>query len=79
MKLPDNGLNGALDEVKQLKETLNTTRHYFIDEAGDSILFSAKGRVLIGTEGCSRFFMVGLLEVPNPMELQRIFDDLRRD
>ena len=75
--MPDNGLNGALDEVKQLKETLNTTRHYFIDEAGDSTLFSAKGRVLIGTEGCSRFFMVGLLEAPNPTELQRIFDDLR--
>ena len=77
MKQPDNALNGALDEVEQLKEMLNTTRHYFIDEAGDSTLFSAKGRVLIGTEGCSRFFMVGLLAVPNPMELQRIFDELR--
>ena len=60
-----------------MKETHSSVRHYFIDEAGDSTLFSAKGKVLIGTEGCSRFFILGLLDVPNPMELQRSFDDLR--
>ena len=60
-----------------MKKTHTTTRHYLIDEAGDSTLFSAKGKVLIGTEGCSRFFILGLLDVPNPTGLQRIFDDLR--
>ena len=60
-----------------MKETHTKIRHYFIDEAGDSTLFSGKGKVLIGTEGCSRFFILGLLDVPNPMELQRIFGDLR--
>ena len=60
-----------------MKETHTEIRHYFIDEAGDSTLFSGKGKVLIGTEGCSRFFILGLLDVPNPMELQRIFGDLR--
>ena len=76
-KLPDKTLNRTFPGVKQLKGTHATIRHYFIDEAGDSTLFSAKGKVLIGTEGCSRFFMLGLLDVPNPMELQRSFDDLR--
>ena len=60
-----------------LEETHTTMRHYFTDEAGDSTLFSAKGKVLIGTEGCSRFFILGLLDVPCPMDLQRIFGDLR--
>ena len=60
-----------------MKETHTKIRHYFIDEAGDSTLFSGKGKVLIGTEGCSRFFILGLLDVPNPMELQCAFDGLR--
>lgn len=52
-------------------------RHYFIDEGGDSILFARKGKVNIETSGCSRFFLLGLLDVPNPGSLQLTFDDLR--
>ena len=62
---------------KQSEKTQTPIRHYFIDEGGDSTLFSRKGKVLIGTEGCSRFFMLGLLDVPDPVTLQRTFDDLR--
>ena len=54
------------------------TRHYFIDEGGDSTLFSRDGRVLIGSNGCSRFFVLGLLDVPDPMVLQCSLDDLRK-
>ena len=62
---------------KQSQKTQDSIRHYFIDEGGDSTLFSGTGKVLIGTEGCSRFFMLGLLEVSDPATLQRTFDDLR--
>lgn len=58
-----------------ITDTVN--RHYFIDEGGDGTLFSRTGRVLIDTEGCSRFFILGLLHVSNPTELQRNFDELR--
>gem|GEM_PF-3620971 len=27
-------------------------RHAFVDEAGDPVLFNAKGRVIVGEEGC---------------------------
>lgn len=53
-------------------------RHYFIDEGGDSTLFSRGGRVLIGSKGCSRFFVPGLLDVPDPMALQCSLEDLRK-
>ena len=53
-------------------------RHYFIDEGGDSTLFSRGGRVLIGSKGCSRFFVLGLLDVPDPMALQYSLEDLRK-
>ena len=58
-------------------KTKPSTRNYFVDECGDSTLFSRKGKVLIGTEGCSRFFMLGLLDVPDPATLQHALDDLR--
>lgn len=52
---------------------------YFVDEAGDGTLFNARGQVLIGTEGCSNFFIVGLLDVPDPEPLQRELAELRNE
>lgn len=52
-------------------------RHYFVDEGGDSVLFSRKGKAIVGTEGCSRFFILGLLNVLNPKMLKDSFDELR--
>jgi hypothetical protein len=52
-------------------------RSYFVDEAGDTVLFDAKGRVILGTEGCSRFFILGLADIPDPDALGRDSDQLR--
>ena len=54
-----------------------TVSNYFVDEAGNGELFDKKGRVIIGTEGCSRFFMMGLLDVPNPGKLTQDIEKLR--
>ena len=54
----------------------SSTRHYFVDEAGDSTLFDSKGRVLIGSEGCSRFFILGLVDIP--LHLVQDIDDTRQ-
>ena len=45
--------------------------HYFMDEAGDATLFNAKGQDIIGKAGCSRFSMLGLLDVKDPEALTR--------
>jgi hypothetical protein len=55
-----------------------STRHYYVDEAGDATLFDRKGRIIIGSEGCSRFFILGLLDVPNHKALALDLDDLRK-
>lgn len=44
-------------------------KHYFVDEAGDPTLFGARGKVLVGSEGCSRFFMLGLADAQDPPAL----------
>ncbi|MCY3548860.1 MAG: DUF3800 domain-containing protein [Candidatus Poribacteria bacterium] len=64
-------------ESKQIPEIHPSIRHYFVDEGGDSTLFSRTGKVLVGTEGCSRFFILGLLDVPDPVALKVRFDELR--
>lgn len=52
-------------------------RRYFVDEGGDGTLFDRKGKVIIETEGCSRYFMLGLLDVADPVSLKQRLDDLR--
>lgn len=54
-------------------------RHCFVDEAGDPTLFSARGQVLVGQEGCSRYFMMGALEVADPLALGQDLAALRTD
>jgi len=46
-----------------------SARCYFVDEAGDGTLFNHQGHVIIGTKGCSRFFILGFVDVPHPNEL----------
>lgn len=53
------------------------TRHYFVDEAGDGTLFDHRGRVMVGQEGCSQFFMLGFVDIENPGRLREQLQDLR--
>ena len=45
------------------------TRYYFVDEAGDPTLFDARGRVIVGEGGCSSHFILGALDVADPLAL----------
>ena len=51
--------------------------HLFVDEAGGPDIFDGKGRVNIGREGCSRFFLLGMLEVDDPEKLATTLTELR--
>ncbi|MBF0562042.1 MAG: DUF3800 domain-containing protein [Alphaproteobacteria bacterium] len=64
---------------KKKGEPLPAQRHYFVDEAGDSVLFGKRGKVMIGQEGCSRFFMMGCLEVADPVALTAEMETLRAE
>ena len=58
---------------------LASTLHFFVDEAGDLTLFDAKGRILVGQEGCSKAFIVGKLDVDDPVALHSALEQLRSD
>ena len=51
--------------------------HYFVDEAGNPTLFDAKGKILVGTEGCSSYFMLGKVDIDEPELMARELEELR--
>lgn len=62
---------------KPQESALPSIRNYFVDEAGDGTLFDRKGQIIIGTEGCSRFFILGLVDIQSPEALYRELEELR--
>ena len=50
----------------------------FVDEAGSGDLFDKKGRIIVGTEGCSRFFVLGLLQADSLDRLAQDMEALRQ-
>jgi len=51
----------------------------FVDEAGDPTLFHRSGKPIVDTPGCSRFFIIGKLEVEEPVSLAKALTDLRQE
>jgi hypothetical protein len=50
---------------------------YCVDEAGDSVLWGRRGRLLVGTDGCSSFFMLGMVQIADPNHLSIAAEELR--
>jgi hypothetical protein len=49
----------------------------FVDEAGDPVLFDKHGTTIVGTPGVSKFFMLGVVHLPDPQSAQAALDSLR--
>ncbi len=56
-----------------------TICHYFVDEAGDPVLFNRRKQIVVGTEGCSAFFMLGLMDIGDAAALGTALDQLRQE
>ena len=54
-------------------------RHYFVDEAGDGNIFNRRKEIVIGREGCSVYFILGLLDVADPDRLEADVTRLRAE
>lgn len=52
--------------------------NYYVDEAGDSVLFARRGGLAVGNGGCSRYFIMGLAQVGDPMALETDCSALRK-
>ncbi|MEP3479080.1 MAG: DUF3800 domain-containing protein [Fuerstiella sp.] len=54
-----------------------TFRHYFVDEAGDPNLFNKHGTPIVGKDGCSKFFMLGVADIADPQTVATELEELR--
>lgn len=60
-------------------ESESLKKYYFVDETGDFNLFNKKGQIIVGNEGVSNFLMVGVADIPNPVELSKNTEELRKN
>jgi len=52
-------------------------QQYFVDEAGDAVIFDKKGHIIINHAGCSRYFMLGVLDLKNSHAIVNELESLR--
>lgn len=64
--------------MSELMHRPQSTCNYFVDEAGDPTLFGRTGRILVGSQGCSRLFILGLLHVVDVELLSKEMEALRK-
>lgn len=58
-----------------MKKGTSRLKHYFVDESGSPEIFNRKGSINIGELGCSRYFMLGFLDVDDPRQFR---EDVRK-
>lgn len=71
------GVVSVTSKFMQAEE--KTVKHLFIDEAGDLTLFNKRGKIIVGTEGVSNLFMIGLINLPNPKFAHEKLEELREN
>lgn len=53
-------------------------RYYFVDEAGDPMLFNRKKQLVVGNAGCSTYFILGKVDVDEPTTVSTELESLRQ-
>ncbi len=71
-------MSDAFDTPEAPEPSKAAVQQLFVDEAGTPTLFHESGKVIVDTFGCSRFFILGKLEVKNPAALASKLNELRR-
>ncbi len=55
------------------------TEYFFVDEAGDPTFYNRFGKNIVGTEGCSKILLLGLIRTGNPEELRQSMLQLNQE
>lgn len=62
-----------------MKKPEQKTANFFVDESGDPVFYGKGGAVIVGTEGCSKVFIMGFVEAENPEVIRHALSDLRSE
>ncbi len=64
--------------MSELENPIPQFRHYFVDEAGDPSLFKKHGKSIVGQDGCSKYFILGMADVEEPDIVATELESLRQ-
>jgi hypothetical protein len=54
-----------------MKQPVTDESYFFVDESGDSTFYDAKGKLIVGTEGCSPLLILGFIETQKPKDIRQ--------
>lgn len=60
-----------------MRKKVDGVRFFFVDETGDLTFFNKRGVNIVGKENISKFFMLGVVEIPNLEKNCMLLEDLR--
>ena len=62
----------------QDRNTFDTPNvRYYVDEAGDGVLFGPRGRSRLEDSDARRFFILGMVQIDDPLPIEQAFNSLR--
>ena len=64
--------------MSELENPVPRIRHYFVDEAGDPSLLKKHGKSIVGQDGCSKYFILGMADVEEPDIVATELESLRK-
>jgi hypothetical protein len=62
-----------------MKKVKDGETNFFVDEFGDPIFYDKKGRLIVGTEGCSLILGLGFVEFTDPRPARQAILALQKD
>ncbi|MBD3222575.1 hypothetical protein GF314_15175, partial [bacterium] len=62
-----------------MREPIETTRYFFVDESGDTTFFDRYGNPIIGEGGCSAYLLIGYIRTEEPDVIRRALASLRSE
>ncbi len=72
-------MNSENSRIPDDEEANVSIFNFFVDEAGDPTLFDAKGRIVVGEPGCSKYFILGKMRVDDLPNLAGELETLRSE
>jgi len=62
-----------------MKKVKEGETNFFVDEFGDPVFYDKKGRLIVGSEGCSLILGLGFIEMADPRSARRAILALQQD
>lgn len=61
-----------------MKKPIEGVRWFFVDEAGDPTFYDRYGSLIVGHEGCSPIFILGMIETADPAPIRKALAELHQ-